>query len=184
MIDGDLLRQCGPEGEQAYLDLLAFESRANQLIANYKQQRIAILEPEHEQLIVERRQHGQRLDDLRSEEAKLNGHARSIDQRLRDARLTLKVLQDHPPLEPFSLKEEILQYDSQVAAAQKRVDAVLAEQFAHNAQVQGLAARADSANQKLVQLNQKTEDTWREIQKLRGLPVPRRRDNATGLPLP
>jgi hypothetical protein len=183
MIDGDLLRRCGSEGEQAYLELLAFESRANKLIENYKLERIAALEPEHEQLIQVRRSHGRMLDDLRREEAMLNSHARVIDSRLREARLTLKVLEDHAPLEPFALKAEIEEHHRNLANARKGVDAVLREQALHNAALAGWKQRADVGNQKLAQLNQKTEEIWVEIQKLRGLPVPRRRDPSTGLPL-
>src|SRR5215469_11418515 len=105
-VDGNMLRQCGPEGERLLDELVALEARCNQLLDGYKQERIAQLEGEHRELVLVRRKLVRDLDGLRDQEVTLNTHARTIDKQLRDADFELKVLKESPPHEAFALKSE------------------------------------------------------------------------------
>ena len=182
-VDGELLRQC-EGGMELFNRLLALEAECNQLIDQHKAARIIVLEAQHNELVIERRKLGKQLDDLRTEEGELNFAAQGIDRRLHDVGFALKMLKDHPPLEPYALASEIEEHNQKVAEAQKRVDAVVAEQTNHNSRVGGWRQRAICGNAKLAQLDRQVEDVWRELQRLKGVKLPPRRDAATGLPLP
>src|SRR5215469_13385983 len=124
-VDGNMLRQCGPEGERLLDELVSLEARCNQLLDGYKRERIVQLEGEHRELVLVRRKLVRDLDGLRDQEVTLNTHARSIDKQLRDANFEMKILKEQPPNAAYALSSEIEEYNRQLAEAQKRCDAAL-----------------------------------------------------------
>jgi DNA repair ATPase RecN len=198
-IDGTFLREyCGEEGMQLFSELLAFEARANEVIERSKQERIAVLESQHRELVLAHRKHIKHLDGLRGEEAQLHTCARSIDERWTAASRELRRMQAEKPMRSspgddidwsqmgitnfnsspgekpnpmYSTPDELQEYERKLAAAQAKMDAIVAEQTVQHTKAYGWNAKWTEANQELARLNQRIEDTFYELQKLKDIPM-------------
>lgn len=185
-VDREMLRKC--PGDQ-FDKLVTVESECNKAIDSYKAARIAELEGQHRELILASRRHGKHMDDLRGQFAELNATARSIDQEWRDAHRELRRLEGSTPVEEYfggnelqpepppdprrALPEEIVEHQRKVAAAQKRMAAVVASQTVHHTHVGGHQRQWAEALKREEEIDGRIAEVWNELDALRnGRPVP------------
>jgi hypothetical protein len=180
-INGDALRECGPEGEELFQELISLEARCNRLLKQHNTERIEALQVEHENLIVKQRELKEQYDALLVEQAQLTVNAGPVDTAVRQAASNLKFIQEQAPPEKYATRADIKAHNGRVAEAEKVRDKAAARQTAHNDRSHDWERRERAKREELAALDDRIESVWHELQVRLGNPVGPLVDRETGL---
>lgn len=177
--NGDELLARGPEAEQPLRELVDVEAGSKLLIEQYNSEKIAALEVEHEELIVKRRKLEEAEGELLAERSQLMANAAPVENAVQNAGSALKSAWNQAPNAKFASRTEIQAHEERVADAQKSLAEVTARQKEHNARVVKWRSAEVAIREERKKLELQIEETWRELQALRGVKMPPLLDPST-----
>ena len=117
----------GPAGEA-----FSLQTRVEAVLKVRREAKIEGLKAEHEQLVLQRREHGKALNALRTEQGEIQFGQGEIERSLSKAVFDLRMLRDQAPNEPFTLRAELEAFNEKVAEAEKKVRMLEQRRFDKN----------------------------------------------------
>jgi hypothetical protein len=184
VIDTDALAALG-EGDLECIRLAAeaynLKAEIDAVLKDKREAKLKSLEKEHEELVLQRREHGKTMRDLESEGRELKQEKQAIDKAIIDAQFSVKVVKSNAPNPRYALQSEIAAHKSKVAAEEQYVQVVIARRVANNIAISEWEKKSTAANETNAKLEQQIEKTCDDIEALRTGVKPRRVDPGTGL---